>query len=99
MKTIISAALFSLLLSTASSSFASDNYYETDQVREGDVIVDLFLARPLGLVGTIVGGAIHGVGLLFSVPGENFGEVGEVMVEEPLHYTFNRPLGRFGDDR
>ena len=99
MKTIISAVLFSLLLSTASFSFAADNYYDTDQVGEGDVIVDLFLARPLGIVGTAVGGLIHGVGLLFSVPGENFGEVGEVMVEEPLHYTFNRPLGRFDDER
>jgi hypothetical protein len=99
MKTIINAILFGVLLSMASSSFASDDYYAGDQLDEGDVIVDVLLARPLGAFGTFVGGVTHLVGLLFSVPGENFAESGEVMVEAPLNYTFNRPLGRFDDDR
>ena len=96
MKTTISAVLFSILMATASSSFASDNY-SGDQVSDGDVIMEL-LARPLGLVGAVVGGAIHIIGLPFSVTGENSGEVAEVMVERPLHYTFNRPLGHFDDE-
>jgi len=100
MKTLINAILFGILISMASSSFARDSYYgEDDQVKEGDVIVDLFLARPLGLIGTAIGGITHGVGLLFSVPGENFSETAEVMVEEPLNYTLNRPLGRFEYNR
>lgn len=98
MKTIINAILFSMLMAMASSSFARDYYDETDRVREGDIMVEV-LARPLGLVGVAVGGILHGVGLLFSVPGENFSETAEVLVEEPLNYTFNRPLGRFEDDK
>jgi len=97
MKTIFNTILFSVLISMASSSFARDNWDSSEQLDDGDVIVDLLLARPLGLVGSVAGLAIHGVGLLFSVPGENFSEVAEVMVEDPLHYTFNRPLGRFDD--
>ena len=95
MKTIISAVLFAILISMASVSFAEYGYYDDDDITDQDVIVDLLFARPLGIVGSAVGIVTHGVGLLFSVPGENFGEAGEVLVEDPLNYTFNRPLGRF----
>ncbi len=95
MKTTISAVLFALLISMTSVSFAEYSYYDDEAITEEEVIVDLLLARPLGVVGSAVGIVIHGVGLLFSVPGENFGETAEVLVEKPLNYTFNRPLGRF----
>ena len=98
MKTIINAVLFSFLFTLASSSFAEDIYYnDKNQVREGDIMMEV-LARPLGLVGVAVGGLLHGVGLLFSVPGENYSETAEVLVEAPLNYTFNRPLGHFEDE-
>ena len=95
MKTTIKAVLFTILLSMASVSFAEYGYYEDDQLDDQEVIVDLLLARPLGLVGSVVGLATQGVGLLFSVPGENYAETGVILVEDPLNYTFNRPLGRF----
>ena len=95
MKTTISAVLFALLISMTSVSFAEYSYYDDEAVTDGEVIADLLLARPLGAVGSVVGILVHGVGLLFSVPGENFSETAEVLVEEPLNYTFNRPLGRF----
>lgn len=97
MKTTIHSMLFALLITMSSASFAEYGYYEDDTITEGDIAVDLFLARPLGLVGSAVGLAMHGVGLLFSVPGENYSETAEILVEEPLNYTFNRPLGRFED--
>ncbi len=98
MKTIIHTALFTILISMSSMSFAQYSY-QNDDLDEGDVLVDFALARPLGLVGSVLGMAIHGVGLLASVPGGNFGEAGEVLVEKPLNYTFNRPLGRFEDTK
>ncbi len=97
MKTTIHAILFALLISMSSVSFAEYSYYDDEEITEGDVVVDLFLARPLGLVGSVVGLTMHGVGLLFSVPGENFDETAEILVEDPLNYTFNRPLGHFED--
>ena len=94
MKTIINAVLFALLISTASVSFAEYGY-DDEYVDDQDVIVDLLLVRPLGIVGSGVGLVLHGVGLIFSVPGENFDETAELLVEDPLNYTFNRPLGHF----
>jgi len=95
MKTTIKAVLFTILLSMTSVSFAEYGYFEDEQLDDQEVIVDLLLARPLGLVGSVAGLAVQGVGLLFSVPGGNYAETGEVLVEDPLNYTFNRPLGRF----
>ncbi|MCP3848675.1 MAG: hypothetical protein GY694_00350 [Gammaproteobacteria bacterium] len=94
MKTIINAVFFALLLSIAPASFAEyiDNAETLD---DQEVIVDLLMARPLGALGSAAGIVVQGFGLLFSVPGENFGETGEILVEDPLNYTFNRPLGRF----
>ena len=98
MKTLIKAVLFSALIFASANSFSYDSYYEgTGQASDGEILVDLFIARPLGLVGSAVGIVTHGVGLLFSVPGENFGETAEILVEAPLNYTFNRPLGHFED--
>ena len=95
MKTTISAVLFTLMVSMTSISYAEYNYAEP--LDDQDVIADLLLVRPLGIVGSVVGLAVQGVGLIFSVPGENYGETGELLVEAPLNYTFNRPLGRFED--
>ncbi|MCU7938258.1 MAG: hypothetical protein KZQ64_10425 [gamma proteobacterium symbiont of Bathyaustriella thionipta] len=98
MKILLNTILFALLMSMASVSFAEYGYYDDDELTEEDVMVDLFLVRPLGVAGSAAGLIMQGVGLLFSVPGENFGETGELLVEEPLNYTFNRPLGRFEND-
>ncbi len=100
MNTIIKAFLFSSLIFTACNSFAAGSPYSSrynEPVTDVEIIVDLLVARPLGLVGSVIGITVHTVGLLFSVPGENFSETGEVLVERPLNYTFNRPLGRFED--
>ena len=95
MKTLLGTILFALLISMTSVSFAEYGYSNDGETSDSEIIVDLLLARPLGAVGSVVGVALQGVGLLFSVPGENYGETGEILVEEPLNYTFNRPLGHF----
>lgn len=95
MKTLLNTMLFALLISMTSVSFAEYDYYDDDEITDGEIIVDLLLVRPLGIVGSVAGLATQGVGLLFSVPGENYAETGEILVEEPLNYTFNRPLGHF----
>lgn len=95
MKTTIKTVLFAILISMASVSSAEYGYYSEEGIDDQDIAVDLLLARPLGLVGSVLGLAAQGVGLLFSVPGGNFSETGEILVEAPLNYTFNRPLGHF----
>lgn len=83
----------------------SDDYYNSDRYythgnynnKEGDMIVDLFLVRPLGIVGSAAGIVTWVVSLPFSLLGGNADEAASVLVKEPVSYTFNRPLGDFED--
>jgi len=57
--------------------------------------IDTTLARPLGLVGTVVGSAIFVVSLPFSALGGNTPAAWNNLVATPAVYTFHRPLGEF----
>lgn len=61
------------------------------------IIADLVVARPLGLVVTVIGSAIFVVSLPFAALGDNIEETKESLVIIPAEYTFQRPLGRFED--
>jgi hypothetical protein len=54
---------------------------------------DLFIMRPLSLVGTVVGTAIYIVALPFNLVTLNLAEPGRRLVVEPAKYTFTRELG------
>lgn len=58
-----------------------------------DMVLDLVLLRPLGLVATVVGGVGFLVSLPFTLPAGNVGEAAHELVVRPAEYTFNRPLG------
>jgi len=98
MKLKLNAMLFIIIASMTSISFAEYKSFDDGSTSEGEIAVDLLLARPLGLIGTVLGTAVHGVGLIFSIPGDNVSESADILVKEPFHYTFNRPLGHFESD-
>ena len=80
----------------ATGAFAEATAWEEDQgATTGTMAADLFGARPIGLVATVVGFAGFIIALPFSLPGGNAGKVWETVVEEPAAYTFARPLGEF----
>jgi len=56
---------------------------------------DLILARPLGIVATVLGCAVFVVSLPFSVLGGNTKQASQKLVQEPASFTFTRPLGEF----
>lgn len=59
------------------------------------MLPDLFIVRPVALVGTVLGAAVFLVALPFTVPTRTTGEAANVFVVSPFEYTFNRPLGDF----
>lgn len=54
---------------------------------------DLFVMRPLGLVGTLAGTAVFIVTLPFDVLTWNVSDPARRLVVEPAKFTFTRPLG------
>lgn len=55
---------------------------------------DLLIARPGGLVATVLGAAVFVVGLPFTLINGSTGQAAQKLVVEPAQYTFSRPLGK-----
>ena len=81
---------------SASASAQAGSLYENRYQEEphgGKMLADVFLVRPVTFVASAVGAVGWVVSLPFSAIGGNVGETGEVLVKEPLRYTFVRPVG------
>lgn len=59
------------------------------------MMADLFLVRPISVVGSALGLAVWIVTLPFTLPTQSADEAGRELVGKPFEYTFNRPLGDF----
>jgi hypothetical protein len=80
-------------LSIATSASAGEAYDFSTKPPAGNVLLDMFIMRPVMLLGTAVGAATFLVSLPFSALGGNVGDSAETLVKEPAVYTFRRPLG------
>lgn len=82
------------LTATASQTKKNKNREPADPAA---MIVDLVIARPLGLAVTVAGSAFFVVSLPFAALGGNTGDTWQSLVVNPAEYTFARPLGEFDD--
>lgn len=64
-----------------------------DDPSGGEMMVDVFVARPIGLVTTVFGAAAFIVSLPFSALGGNIDGAADKLVIEPARETFVRCLG------
>lgn len=70
-------------------------YYFAESGSAEAMVADVIVARPVGLVATVVGSAVYVVSLPFSLLGGNEKQAREKLVKEPTAFTFKRPLGEF----
>jgi len=94
-KLFCSGLAICLLLIPLVSPVLAENPVEVQEKTAEGMAVDLVVLRPLGIVATVLGAATHVVGLIFSIPGGNAAESGEILVKDPAKFTFTRPLGDF----
>lgn len=57
-------------------------------------VADVLLARPLGLVATVVGTGIFVAALPFEALSGDVREPARLLVVEPARFTFTRPVGQ-----
>lgn len=65
--------------------------------RATDMVVDVVVMRPLGLVSTVLGAALTVVALPFTIPSGSVEASARELIVKPAEYTFKRPLGDFSD--
>lgn len=88
---LLTAAALSVTLLAPQLSFAQAVVDEEPSALA--MVGDALIARPLGLVFTVIGAATYLVTLPFSAAGGNAKEAGEVLVLGPAEATFVRCLG------
>jgi len=64
-----------------------------------DMVMDLVVMRPLGLLGVVLGCAAFVVALPFTVPSGSVDAAAEHLVKQPIRYTFRRPLGELNEEQ
>ena len=72
---------------------SSPSKLDPPQGSQQDMIGDLVLQRPFGLVNTAVGIGVWIVSLPFTIFSGSTGDAGEKLIAEPGAHTFTRPLG------
>jgi hypothetical protein len=87
---LLTVAALSLALLTPQLSLAQSVDEEPSALA---MVGDAVIARPLGLVFTVIGAVTYVVTLPFSLAGGNAGEAGRVLVAGPAEATFVRCLG------
>jgi hypothetical protein len=99
-------AVFALTASISTSVFATheapasqDPYEPASPPSGSSMLADIIIARPLGLLATVVGAAAWVVSLPFSLPSGSADEAAQALVGDPAAYTFKRPLGEIPDCR
>lgn len=93
----LTAALAAALLCASAQASAAESVVDDAPSAEA-MTFDLFIMRPLSLVGTVVGTAVYIVALPFNLLTLNLAEPGRRLVVEPAKYTFVRDLGDLDDD-
>lgn len=92
------AGLIALTLAIAPFPAAADDPNTVSGDKGTDMLVDIVVMRPLGLVTTVIGTALTIVALPFTIPTGSVGDSAHEFIVKPAEYTFKRPLGQFDDE-
>lgn len=90
---VVAAAMLAGPLAPAAA--AANLSAEASKPSPAYMVVDLFAARPLGIVATLFGTATFLLALPFSELGNNTQQSFDMLVSPAAKYTFKRPLGDF----
>ena len=94
-KYAIFGVIAALICMPFATSALAQEYFEAKEPGGGDMMYDLVVLRPVGLVATVVGSAVWLVSLPFSAAGDNVGTATQKLVKDPASFTFSRPLGEY----
>ena len=94
-KTLALVMVASLLILPFGSAAMAQEYFESEDPGGGEMLFDLCVVRPVGLVATAVGAVAFVLSWPFSALGDNTDVASQKLVKEPAAYTFKRPLGEF----
>jgi hypothetical protein len=87
-------AVCALAIILSDPARAIDQEQATREPSTGEVLADAVIARPLGVVGTVLGAVAFVVSLPFTIPSKTVDRAGNALVKKPFQETFKRPIGQ-----
>jgi hypothetical protein len=93
----LAAGVLALTLATTSLAAVAQQDTTVSGDRATDMVVDVVVVRPLGLVTTVVGAVLTVVALPFTIPSGSVEKSAHELIVRPAEYTFTRPLGDFSE--
>ncbi|MDR9750809.1 multidrug transporter [Pseudomonas sp. SZMC_28357] len=98
LQTLLIASLLCFSLpALANESGSGDPRYTIQNPPAYAMLGDLLIARPLLVVGTVIGAAAFVVSLPFTALGGGIGDAGQALVVDPAKAAFVRCLGCVGE--
>ena len=94
-KTLIIMMIAAMMIMPLATTAFAEEYFEAEDPSGGEMMFDLAVVRPVGIIATAVGCVFFVVSSPFSALGGNIGAAGEMLVKDPAAFTFKRPLGAF----
>lgn len=89
---LLSLAVSLVIGSLYSPGWAADKLRRDDPVTQGWSLVDLFVARPLGIAAGIGGSAVFVVTLPFTLPSGSVGDAASMFIAQPFQFSFLREV-------
>ncbi len=81
-----------LLFGFYSQGLSWEKWTKDDPITDEWIIMDLLVARPLGIVAGIVGSGLFILSLPFLIPTQNVEKMSEILIERPFKFSFTREL-------
>ena len=78
--------------SLCSTGWAADRLRRADPIVQGWSLVDLFVARPLGLLAGLGGSVAFVAALPFTVPSGSVVDAADMFIVQPFQFTFVRDV-------
>jgi hypothetical protein len=75
-----------------STGWAGDKLRRDDPMTQGWSLVDLLVARPLGIAAAIGGSAVFVVTLPFTLPSGSVGDAANMFIVQPFQFSFLREV-------
>lgn len=93
-KSLLAITAAVILLLSTTLVHAQETTADLQDGSAAAIIVDAFLLRPAGFIGTVIGTVAFVVTLPFSAPTHTVDNTAKKLVVEPAKFTFSRPLGQ-----
>lgn len=93
MKKLITVLSLAVLLTLPSASTHASNFTDYEETGGTAIVLDVLIARPLGIASLAIGTVVFIVALPYTIPSWTLGRTADKLIADPFRFTFLRPVG------